>query len=266
MRIFRSVFSASLNGVSLTGLDERIQITDIAESPQDEAVYANRPEGAGQFLQFRGRKTLKVTLHLFIKAWDPEVYMACMEKICGWAGHGVLRVNYRPGQLLRVRCSQYPKGAPQDWTKGVTLEFTAFVFPYWRTDAMESVTVSNGNLIIVPEGNGPHTFLEGRIRAGSACQELQIRTVTEKNAFGEQKISCFRFTGLGLAAGDALVISYDENDYLRIRKERDGTSVLICRTGESSDDLILCPGKENTVEVTGDAALFCELSARGVWR
>ena len=253
------VLEAWGNGVALSSLDPRICLVDIAESEEIDLRAEIRGESEGKGLRHLGRKALTVTLSVHIKAWEPAVYGACMEKLRGWAKACLLAVSYRPDEVLSGFFHAYPQSSPQNWDRPVTLRFAAYKMPYWvrtQTEVLYGVASGLVQLYLTPTGDGPYCFMEGEI------QNQGSGNLSEITVYCPETGTAFMFNGLELPKGDGMRIFY-ENGYLRLRRMSDGFSLFPRRLATSSDDLLLVPGRENAVQVWGNQICSFGLRTHG---
>lgn len=256
--------------LSLSDQDERISIVEIDEQPDYITTTTARGKYDGMILQKKGRKALRVTITLHLKAWTPEGYTQLINTVMTWAHSGKLHVNYRKNEYLEGQFTVFPDVDPQEWFSTVILEFTAMNYPYWRASKVVEVSgeTESGKstaVTITPVGDAPYCFLEGVFtNAGTQrCDHFTITAKTPTNGLGEQTESVFTFEALDHMPEEEFGIEYGEDDLLRLWRYTANISAIKCRTGLSSDDLVLTPGKPNEIVLQSDTPYRFTLRARG---
>lgn len=239
-------YSAWLDGIPLHEIDPTIYILDIQEEPaQMDVSTAAKAGGSGRFVVTRQRQTLSVTISFAIREYDVTRRKDIMQKIIAWAKGGkYLSINDRPGQRLRVEVDTLPTiTSALRWTQELAVTFTAYAFPFWENEELDTITTSGMTSMLV-DGD-----------ADSAPVDVTIEPTTNNVSVtvGKTKIALTNVTS-------AVEISHGDNGILRIMSN--GASILSKRTPESSDDLLAVPGQENTFAASGCVATF---RIRGVW-
>ncbi len=137
-------FEAQLNGNKFSDIAPELILRDIVESPAEVDVskvrYANRP---GQRVSSIVRTSLSVRLVYVIRSRDIQRRMEIRDLIVAWAANGgTLKVNTRPGKMLRVICETSPMlESSLRWTQDLSLTLTAYSIPYWQDEAATNLPV-----------------------------------------------------------------------------------------------------------------------------
>ena len=251
-------FDVYLDGIALSSISPKIYITNINESePRVRMTTDDNAKYVGSRLRTRRVTEREVEVIYMVRERDVSRRAQILDDISAWVHDGRLAVNYRENMFLPVYFASIPTPASSlDWTDELSLTFAAYS-PFWRslypTRVSADLTANmKTDVNFYPTGNS-ETFLEFSVENTSASM-LNALTVET----GGRK---FEFEGLGLANGQALEVSYGDNEILRIAAN--SASALAKRTADSDDDLILQPRMQNTVSVTSDAAATIHLQARG---
>ena len=253
----RTDITCALGGVSLHELDSRIYVEDIKEDPNDTMETVSRA-GYGTFpLTSPERDSLVIKVTGYVKERDRTAREAVYQKILGWCTNGWFTKNTRPGQRIYVYCTK-PPGTETYESARLEIEFTAYGEAYWQDTTPVSVSsssaVSSATVTLHPNGTR-ECFLEADITpSGGTLTSVSI-------SVGSQVIE---LSGLSTAAGTVLKIDYTVDHILRIRSG--SSSVLKRRTADSSDEIILEPGADNTVELEFNTACNYTIKARSLWR
>lgn len=234
----KTLFDCTLNGSTLSSLDESIAVTDIRES---------------LLLKGNQRDSIAVDVRLCIHEKEPALRRSVMSKIILWASQsGYLNISDRPGQQLAVSCAQLPEMSASDWTAELTLRFVSTHTPWWESIPMAIIT-GNGILELDVPGDAPST----------TAQVILINEGT--TVVTEFRLHChmsvMEFTGVTMNPGSFFTMLYQDG---RLIIELDGESVLHCRTAQSSDELLLPCGQTTTVYATAPGEpLQATFMARG---
>lgn len=249
-------FDVLLNGISLSGLDENIAVTDISyPAPQTEytvAHYAGRPGG----LAVRNRKretTVAVSFELHV--YDTRHRQAVCQEVAEWAQKGgKLQTSDRTDQYLECVCTKIPSvESASKWTDTLTAEFTAYGVPYWQGVFPAKTVISGADAsgVLFVQGNA-ETRPDVKITANAAVTELTV-------GFGTASLI---LSGLEIEQDDVITVSHDDNGILYIKAG--ATSLLGNLSYLSSDDLVAECGNI-PVSVEADGSVTAEFTARGVW-
>lgn len=245
-------YDCALNGESLSGLDPRICVTDILESaPRLSLTTAARP-GHGLHLLQAKRETLTVQIRFIVPVGDVTVRRAIVQQVNAWAAAGgVLTTCDRPGQQLHVVCQSLPAASALCWLDEMALTFCAVNPPFWEEEAPVSVEFSDDATLFLP-GTAPEAPVEAAVtnEGGAALTTLTLSA-------GDTSMT---FDGLSLPAGGVFTLTMEDG---LLCARCDGEPVLLRRT-DDSDDLMLLPcGEEGFVSVSADQLVTAVFSARG---
>lgn len=256
-----SKYQAYMNGISLTGLDDRIHIVDVKEKETLNISSASK-FAFGKRVTSRKRESLTISLDLMLKVRCSDDYAAIIDKIHAWAVDGLLELSYRPFQQINCICTALPGiSSIYKWTTVITMEFTSYEVPYWEStgETVAEVASSNNQDITINIPGSADTVLYGEIKnvSSSICNYIGITSSR----------GMFVFSALGLASGETLNISYNDANLLRLEIVSSAgisRTVYDKRTPESDDDIILKPGSNR---ITLSATNNCKwtIKARGRW-
>ena len=260
-----SRYSVSLGNVSLAGLDENIYVSDIsyqAASPSRSTnqIAARDGQYSGENEHF---SEAKVAVTFMARAYDTADRQEIIQKVAAWAaGGGWLTTSDRPGQRLYVVCTRYPAvTSVMRWTENLSLEFTAFDYPFWTdTTATEVTLTSSGSKATktLTLGGVRNSFVEATVTAGAAITTLEFGCGS----------TAIKLTGLSIANEETVRIRYENKHHtLWIHKGdyfSNATSLMDKRTTDSSDDLVAAVGA-NTVTFKANASASCVFRGRGVY-
>lgn len=254
------LFEATLNGVALSSLAEEIVLLDIVEEPaQMDTQTAPLALGAGMLRTVNRRKSLPVRLGCIIDTQDVARRAEVRDLIASWAENGgTMKINTRPDKILRVVMDEPPTlDSSADWSKVLSLTLTAYAVPYWQSATSKRLSVQTVHIettdehhfagVLAPDGNtGKSPAVYMLINGGE--ENLTHLKVQADATFIE-------LDGINILPGYVVMLSYSDDGLLEIRDflalEGDN-SLLRYRTAESSDDLMLTPGRDNQIIVTAD--------------
>lgn len=249
-----------LDGQGLTDIDPNVRIHDVAYGAPGittQTVSHARHHGARVTRQRMDSSTVTVTFS--VHEYDTVARQEIMNRIAAWAmGGGVLTTDDRPGQRLHVVCTTPPSvTSASRWTLQQTMVFTAFDNPFWEdvTPKFRTLSSESPEGILYGAGAAADPFVTARVEATTAVTELTLTA-------GDTE---FEFESVAIAAGEALVVDYDETHTLRIYNEDTGVSYLSARTAESSDDLMIPRGEFSTVSFTADGSATVTFEVRGLY-
>lgn len=240
-------------------VDPRIVIQSIDEStPSWNVTAVSRAGRIGQYYTGTERRYRDIVIKFAIRIIrDLPGREEVLQKVAAWATGGhTLTVSYREGQRLPVICSALPAVQGIDrWAEAYQLTLRAYGIPDWIAAEAETETASgsSGTAALEVTANGGGKLELSAVNSSSGnCNVVQVSVGTQ----------VIRFENLGLAAGETLAVSYDDND---VMSAKIGTrSVLAKRTTASVDDIWLESG-ENTITYSSGQALGWIFGCYGRW-
>lgn len=251
-----SRYEAYLNGVALSSVSADIVILDIEYSTpgaRDEMFTVAKRQGARVHRRYVEKTS--VAINFAIRNYDTRV----RQRICGavvkWAKNGgILKINDREGQRLHCVCDTPPViTSALRWTDTLRVAFVAYSLPFWE-EVVPSVLQLSGTqeegLLYVP-GNVDGAMVGAAITANAALSTVTLGV----------NGSTLTLSGLSIASGQVINITYDENMIQSIKVG--STSLLSKRTG--ADDLVAKCGETNTFTLSADASVTVNFSVRGLW-
>ena len=260
----RTRISVALNGAELSALDGSIVLQGVDEGAASWNITAGGRSGnSGQRVTGIEKRYRDVVVQFAVAEKNDLIRRnEVIRRVIAWAsGGGVLTVNYRPRQMIRVICQQMPAVKTlTKWAETYSITFRAYEVPYWQSLDAEGANISAGTsgsaVIPVVESAGGKLCFEATNGSGGTVNEVTV------SANGRT----IAFSSLGLANGEKLIVDYDERDIQRLRVKNGNTyrSALAKRTSASADDILLVNGA-NTVTVTSDAALSWHVYTYGRW-
>ena len=253
---------AVLSGMSIHALDTRLTLTDAQEVPSWETPVSGRAVPHGQFPSGLRRRQLEIRLTVHLKAWDAGERGRLYQALCRWAGPGTLSVSWRPGQVLQVDCG-YVEGLPSlsACTKTLTVRLCAHLCPFFLDAEGEVHTELTDDAVftLTPKGTAG-------ARAEVTVVNQETREMTEvymETLEGDTRQSFLFLTGLHLRSGVQLDAKYDAFGLLTITAG--GQSVLAHRSPDSSDELRLESGREQTVHILPERKSRVEVRIFGLY-
>lgn len=235
----------SLNGVSLRDVSRDVIITGVREgAPAMQRTTQAKGTGFGAWVVAGTRSYLEITVSFALRNSRDAVRQAeVLERVNGWAAvGGLLRVGSRPGRRLRVVCEQLPAaGDVRDWAQERSAVFRAYDPPCWEDEREAVIACTGAHCTAAVWRHGTMetaAAVRGKNVGGAAAGSVTI-------AVGSTRMA---FEGLALGAGETLAIDCGEDGLQRIRilgadgAARDASG---CRTGESSDELLLTRERED---------------------
>lgn len=252
----RRNIEAWMDGVALSELGP-IWIQDVNEpAPEMEITYMNRPVGAGQIIQRRKRKNLRITIKAQIQElWDLDRRTELREAIAEWCEGSILELSNHPDRRLHVCCKASPgMGDDRDFNSVIQIELEANEIPYWEdAETVKGKSIgSGGEARITITGTAKDIPIMATFTpdSGNTCTSLTLST-------GERTI-----TISGISTQSAIIFSRDEADRLEIKSG--DVSLLRYRTKESDDDLKADAGVA-TITWSANCSGRLDVSARGRW-
>lgn len=247
------LFDCAVDGNALSSLPFNIIVYDISDEPIEKTTATPYGIGNGSFFTRSQRESLSVAIRLAVREQDTVRRTAAFAAIQTWARGRILTRSDRPDQELLIdHVAQPVMQSALQWTGYVDVTFTAYTLPYWRGSTPEETTINVAGSVFAP-GNAETCTADVVVTVESGTlTELYI--VTDK--------SSITMEGISIPAGESIVIAHDYNGYLSIK--HGNTSLLLDRTVDSSDDLLLPCGR-STVSVTGNTSVTATISTRGAW-
>lgn len=264
-----NLFEATLGGVAFSSIADELILTDIVEEPVQMDTQTSPLALRYGLLRTRNvRLSLAVRLVFVIRTQNVARRAAVRDLVAVWGRNGgMLTVNTRPGKMLQVVMDTPPaQQSAMKWTEELTMTLMAYAWPYWQSEPAPSISgdtawsdtdaayVLNEALTV---GGDVEAACTVRVQAQGALEQLRV-TVGE---------TYFELTGLGIPAGGALAIGYDDRGLLHatpVGIDGDTESRLPCRTAASSDDLLASPGVA-TIRVVSDTAATVTVTAKEMW-
>ena len=245
-------FDCTLNGVSLSGMHERICILDIAEDAPRMHETTLPLHSGGQRVLTRERQSLSIRVRFAIHEERPAQRSAIAASIRAWAADsGYLTITARPGQRLHVSCTEMPAFSGNDWTEELTLVFTSTHTPWWEDAETTSASGTDAVYLVVP-GNAESTPVEVAIINTTAATVTQVTVICG--------VAHITFRDIALPSGGQLVISRVNGAFTA---KLDGSSILHRRTMDSADELLAPCGQTATLYVSPSQGMYAFYNVRG---
>jgi phage-related protein len=251
-----SRYAVWLNDVSLAEVDPTIYVSDIGYNPS--APKFNSSRLGGRDGQYSGADYIEknvITVSFEIHEYHTARRQEIAQDVANWASNGGwLKTSDRVSQKIYVKPTRFPAvSSVMRWTENLTVEFTAFDFPYWQDEEPQTVTLENGGTGELFVSGVRPTAAEMALTASANISSINVQVGASRLILSD----------LGAVSGDVITVSYtDEHHILEIKKN--GASILNKRTAASNDDLIVAPGL-NAVSFSADGGATCTISVRGVY-
>lgn len=250
-------YEVRLNGINLTDLSDDLMITDVNQPDPEQTLRSTaRGYADGSYFQGVTRDSLTVEVTFALWKYDVANRQRLYSRVAEWAKAGYLTLNDRHGQRLYVDYVQVKGlGSVKGWTNTVSVTLYAFSRPWWEQEspaAISKESTGNASLSLYVPGDAPSCNAEVEIKAKAAISTVIL------SANGKS----LTFSNLGLKSGQTFLLSHTDTGLLTAAAS--GASVLAKRTGD--DDLILYPGKENSIQIQTGAACTATARTRGGWR
>lgn len=248
----KSHVDCALGGIRLSGVDDRICVLDVTEHAPVTDIALSPVWGEGIRLLQNTRQKLEVTVRFAVLEEDPIRRSEVLQSVFTWAQKGgLLTVDHRPGQRLRVICTGWPGVSADDWTAELTMTFSTVHTPWWEDANAVQATGGDIMTLAVP-GTAPNAPVDAVvINTGSA-------TITHLTLHCDLTEMTFR--NIVLPPGSIFSLMHREGAAVAWV---DGESVLSCRTPVSDDQLLLPCGQTSTVYVSAETPLQATFSVRG---
>ena len=261
---------AALNGVELDEIDSRVIIQGVecgAPKSTQSAISLFRANGQRFSVNQRDNLDVKVKFGLLIRKTDMAARAALLDQVNNWAamaqkeyGGAWLTVNYKENRRLHVMLAEpAEEGDLKEWTNVFGITFRAYGIPYWIEQEAEVYTsdVTSARVGTIRVNGSAQTVADIEL-ANMSGAKIDTATVYA-GAWG------IGFTGLGLMAGETLVIDHSDEGRLQLRI-RDGNgvyrSVYGKRSPYSANDLYVMPGFQ-TVRFQAQRACIMTAKAYG---
>lgn len=249
-----------LNSIGLQDIDPTIHIRDVAyAAPKiSTGILSNAKYNGGRVTRQRLDST-EVTVNFEVHEYNTAMRQHIVQRIVAWAmPGGVLTCGDRPGQRLRVICTQPPAvTSALKWTSELSITFSAVSLPFWE-DTDPTVLSLNGTSAtgqLFGAGSAADPFVECTVKPVSGA--ITALTVTA----GDTQIA---LSGLTVASGKAVLIGYDD-DHIQYIRDENGNGLLSRRTATSDDDLMIPAGKFSQVGYTANLSCIAEFRVRGLY-
>lgn len=251
-----SRYTVWLNDVSLSEVDPEIYVSDISYNAVSRQYNTSRL--AARSGSFSGDDYIgenKTTITFSIRKYNTKQRQEVLQSVIAWAVYGGwLKTSDRQLQRIYVRCTKLPSiNSVMRWTDNITMEFTAFDFPYWQDMSPTTVYLDSGDNETVYMPYAFDVYVEAKITAASSLTEFEI-------VVGD---TTFSFENLSISSGDVITVAYSDDHHI-LDVSVGSLSLLNKRTADSSDDLIATIG-QNEVSFSCDGTANCELYFRGVY-
>lgn len=267
-------FEAVLNGQKFSQIAPELTLLDIVENEANVTMdTVRRGYGAGSMVLNRQRESLSVTLTYVIRAYDISRRSAIRDKIAAWASKGgVLTINSRKGKTLTVEMDKAPAlDSNLKWTQAMSLTLTAYASPYWESASHVDVDANT-----LDAETGMYYMVNVADVSGNAgdCPVTYLLRNAGNDALRRLQVQCgktmIELTGLDVPAGYAVALNYGQDGILRIidyhaAANGEDDSLLANRTPQSSDDLMMESGSQNTVKVIANVPVSGLLSVHERW-
>lgn len=245
-------FSCALNDMPMEELDPAIRVTDLTELPPRMRTAAVPAVGHGLRLLRRVRESLTVRISFIIHEYDPIRRREVLQLIHEWAeGGGWLTVSDRPGLKLRVVCDALPTMSALCWADEMQLVLTAYETPFWVTEEEAETVTDSFDLLTLP---GTARECPVNVEVTNVGDDVMTSLYLQ---CGETEMT---FEGLEVQPWDMLTLTCEDGP---VQAEAYGESILMHRTGESSDLLLASCGEDTMISVAADQPVEARFYGRG---
>jgi len=285
-----SRYSVSLGGKAMTAISTDISngllILDIAHStPEIETTETILGALDGYEVSRIYYKKRTVTISFELHIYDIAKRNKACQDINAWAANGGnLVVNDRSGQFLNVRCETFANiASARNWTDPLTLVFATDTVPFWQssTENVKTLKGTNTSGSMAVSGNAGNAIVNISLKALAAVNNvtfmayegggnvinnsasIPVGGVTYAQMANAQIARQLHFTGLGMANGQTLSISYINGRYLNAVVGN--RSVLDCLHKDSYDSLLVPCGKTCTFKFQSSGNAEVTFRTRGLW-
>lgn len=258
----------ALDGVELDQANSAIVISGIETGDGKNSMSAvSLAGGSGQRLTSKHRDTIDITVRFAIKIRKTSLSdrAKALEDANTWAARAIngawLTVNYKTNRRMRVVLVQAPgEGNLWNYTNDFQIVFRAYGVPYWEEiEASSTAELSAGTLKTgtITVGGNADTVAD-LVLTNESESTVNTCTVTVDG-------NSFSFDSLGLAAGESLVVSHDDDGILKIRileTDEDYRDAMSKRLPTSADELRCRTGTRN-ISFTSDYSCSMTVSCKG---
>lgn len=252
-----SRYEVWLNDVALSEIDPSIYVSDI--NYKATSVKHDTHRLSGKNGQFSGETDYvqdnRITVTFEVREYDTNKRQTIVQNINAWAANGGwLKSSDRIGQRIYVKTTVYPAAySVLRWTDALTVEFTAFDYPYWQDEFSNTIQLNSGD-----EGD---IFVPGCRKTDVEAVVVPAETMTGfEIECGDTRIS---LDGISIPANQSVKISYTDDHHI-LQIVSNNVSLLDKRTADSNDDLMLDPGTGHVHFVCSVSAV-CTVSVKGVY-
>ena len=289
-----SRYTVSLDGKDMASINDNIKkgllILDVSYSPLEYEITENvlgALDGYEIGKVYYKRRKVTVTFELHI--YNVATRNAACQAVNNWAKNGgILRINDRGGQFLSVHCETFADiESAKNWTDPLTIVFSTDTIPFWQAEKEDQKTVSgiNNNAVMTVSGNIGYALVtitatpkqglskimfsaygsgsSGLVNNSTSLSQLQ-GTLSYVSMASAQIARSMTFSGLSLAAGETITISYTNNRYLSAVTNRN-KSILGNLTKDSYDKLLVPCGKGCTFHFESNKACDVTFKVRGLY-
>lgn len=253
-----SRYTVWLNDVSLEEIDPSIYVADIGYSALSTNRKGTRLGSAdGQYSGIKDYYDKNViTVSFLIREYNTARRQEIAQEAAVWASQGGwLKTSDRVSQMIYVAPTRLPAvNSVMQWTGALTVEFTAFDYPFWVDEHPQQVTLANGEEGAATVRGVRGAYVEAHIDATEALTSVTLTC-------GSTSIA---LSSLTIAAEGSIDIKYAPEHHILQITDGGGASLLSKRTAASSDDLIAQPGS-NTLAFEASGAADCTYYIRGVY-
>lgn len=251
-----SRYKVWLNDVALSEVDPSIYVSDISYNAVSRQYNTSRL--AARSGSYSGDDYIgdnRTTVSFSIRKYSTQQRQEILQSVIAWAVNGGwLKTSDRDLQRIYVRCTKLPTiNSVMRWTDNLTVEFTAYDFPYWQDEVPITFELNKDDNAVVYMPYAFGVYVEAEITAGSALTDFEI-------VVGDTTLS---FDNLSISNGDVIKVAYSDDHHI-LDVSKGALSLLNKRTADSSDDLIAKSGN-NTVSFTTDGTAVCKLYFKGVY-
>ena len=252
------IYQVSLDDRSLSDVSPLIRIADVIELQPDLATDTKERLGAaGSYLVHSHLKARKVRVPFVILTSDTNLRTSILSEITAWAMCGrYLKIGDRPGQQLRVVCTELPTTtSKRKWTDLCEMTFSAFAVPYWEdvTGVSSTAKGPNARFTLSGPGNVEKVPLRCRITPEQTLSSVRIRANGAEMAF----------SGLAVPAGKTFTVDYQDGLLTASWTAEDGTVTPCLRYRTGVEVVPILARKANQVEVDTDVTADVTINAKG---